>query len=98
MFGEDECLRMIINNGNYLGPEPVNQFYTVTCESTDAEVIYANVDDIYKLFKNELRLLRFLKEEFVQKFPSNELADSYFDGVFSRKLDSLTRTSKKRNT
>lgn len=23
MFGEDECLRMIQNNGNYLGPEPV---------------------------------------------------------------------------
>ena len=65
MFGEDECLRMIINNGNFYGPEPVQQFYTVTCLSNDAEVIYANVDDVYKLFKNERRLLRFLKEEFV---------------------------------
>ena len=40
------------------------------------------MDDVYKLFKNERRLLRFLKEEFVQKFPSNDLADSYFDNMF----------------
>ena len=86
MFGEDECLRMIINNGNYLGPEPVTQFYTVTCESNDAEIIYANVDDVYKLFKHEKGLYRFLKEEFVQKFPSDDLADSYLDNAFSRKL------------
>ena len=69
MFGEDECLRMILNNGNYLGPKPVTQFYTVTCESNDAEILYANVDDVYKLFKNEKKLLKFLKDEFVRKFP-----------------------------
>ena len=90
MFGEDEVLRMIINNGNYLGPEPISQYYTVTCESNDGEFIYANVDDIYKLVKNEKRLLRFLKDEFVQKFPANDLADNYFEGAFSRKLDSMT--------
>jgi len=95
MFGEDECLRMIINNGNYLGPEPMSSFYTVTCESNDAEILTANVDDVYKLFKNEKRIMKFLKDEFIQKFPINMLPDSYFDGVFSRKVENQTSKSKK---
>ena len=93
MFGEDEILRMIINNGNHLGPEPITQFYTVTCESNEAEIIYANVDDIFKMVKGEKRLLRFLKDEYVRKFPSNDLADSFFESAFSRQLESAQTNS-----
>jgi hypothetical protein len=59
IFGEDECLNIIYNHGNPK-PEPAN--YTVTCESCDGEILFADIDDIYKLLKNEKRVLRFMNE------------------------------------
>ena len=66
IFGEDECLNMIYNLGNPK-PEPAN--YTVTCESFDGEVLFANIDDIYKMLKNEKRILKFMNDQYSEKYP-----------------------------
>ena len=60
--------------------------YTVTCESNNAEVLVANVDDIYKMVRTESKVVKFMKEQFVQKFPSEKLPDDFFKDVFSGKL------------
>lgn len=57
---------MIYNLGNPK-PEPAN--YTVTCESNDGEVLFADIEDVYKLFKNEKRILKFMNEQYSEKYP-----------------------------
>ena len=59
IFGEDECLNMIYNSGH---EKPEKSNYTVTCESCDGEVLFADIEDIYKLLKNEKRVMKFLNE------------------------------------
>ena len=65
--------------------------YTVTCEGEDAdnnaELLVANVDDVYKLIKTESKVIKFMKEQYVQKFPSQKPADDFFKGVFSGKAE-----------
>lgn len=60
-FGEEECLKAILSNGNPQEyPKPIESFYTVTCDSNDAEVMWAYVDDIYKMLKNERKVVKFM--------------------------------------
>lgn len=62
IFGEDECLRHIIDFSNAQIEAPIDMHYTVTCESNDAELLVANVDDVYKLIKVETKVVKFMKE------------------------------------
>ena len=73
---------MIFNQGKVLQTQ---QEYTVTCESVDAEFLHADIDDIFKLLKNEKRVLRFLNDQYQEKYPNMNLTDIYFDQVFSSK-------------
>jgi len=57
IFGEDECLNMIFNAGQTM-PEKLN--YTVTCDSTDAEILYADIGEIYKQLKGDRHITKFL--------------------------------------
>ena len=41
---------------------PKSSIYNVTCDTVDAEILYAKVDDIFKLLKNEKRVIKFLTE------------------------------------
>lgn len=36
--------------------------YTVTCESNNAELLVANIEDIYKVIKTESKVVKFMKE------------------------------------
>jgi len=85
MFGEDECLKLIVDFSAANADMPLDMNYAVTCESNDAELLEANVDDVYKLFKNESKVVKFMKEQYIQKFPSQKPADDFFKGVFSGK-------------
>ena len=62
MFGEDDCLNAVLNAGN---PKPLNSngqptIYSVTCDSVDALILHANIDDIHKLLKNERQIISFM--------------------------------------
>jgi hypothetical protein len=41
---------------------PKSSIYNVTCDTVEAEILYAKVDDIFKLLKNEKRVIKFLTE------------------------------------
>jgi len=43
VFGEDECLKAIFYADNYPKGLLDDSIYAVTCDSTDAEVLVANV-------------------------------------------------------
>lgn len=63
LFGEDECLFMVLNNGDINGAlKPTDVFYSVTCQSNDGEILMADLNDIWKLLKNERRITNFMKE------------------------------------
>lgn len=63
LFGEDECLLMILNNGKIDGDlKPAHTYWTITCQSTDGQVLMADLSDVWKLFKNERAVIRYLKE------------------------------------
>ena len=64
---------------------PIDMHYSVTCESNNAELLMAKIEDIYKVIKTESKVVKFMKEQFVQKFPSEKTADDFFKGVFSGK-------------
>jgi hypothetical protein len=59
MFGEDDLLNAIYNHGK---PKPQISNYSVVCDSFDAEVIFADIDDIYKMLKSERGILNFINE------------------------------------
>ena len=80
MFGEDELLNEIYNHGK---PKPQISNYTVVCDSFDAEVLFANIDDIYKMLKNERGILNFINEQFMEKCPDQQLTDNFFNQVFN---------------
>ena len=85
-FGEEECLKMIINNGDDDGPKPIDSFYTITSNSNDCEVMWAYIDDVYKLIKNERKLIRFMNFEYIRKYPNKKLTDHYLEDVFKGKF------------
>ena len=66
MFGEDELLNEIYNHGK---PKPQISNYTIVCDSFDAEVLFANIEDIHKIIKNEKGILNFINEQFMEKCP-----------------------------
>lgn len=90
IFGEDECLNEIYNHGNQK-PEKAN--YTVTCESYDGEVLFADIEDIYKLLKNEKRVLKFLNEQYSEKYPDSELTDNFFEQAFQNKTVKIQKVT-----
>jgi len=47
--------------------------------------LHANIDDIHKLLKNEKRIINFMNEQYMEKYPDQQLADTFFDMVFSNK-------------
>jgi hypothetical protein len=58
MFGEDDCLLMVVNQGEIEGPrKPTDLFYSVTCDSVDSEVYFAEVEDVWKIFANEKKIM-----------------------------------------
>lgn len=63
VFGEDECLMMILNNGELEGElKPSKIFYNVTCDSIDGMILQADLEDIWKILKNERPTINFFKE------------------------------------
>lgn len=85
IFGEDEFLGHLMNLSPADLEVPMDMHYTVTCESNNAELLVANVDDVLKLLKTESKVVKFMKEQYIQKFPSQKTADDFFKGVFSGK-------------
>lgn len=65
IFGEDECLKHIIDFTSADLSVPIDMHYTVTCESNSAELLVANIEDIYKVIKTESKVVKFMKEQFV---------------------------------
>ena len=52
------------------GAEMTNRMnYTVTCNTNDAEILYANIDDIWKQLKSEKKILRALNNQYLEKYP-----------------------------
>lgn len=92
-FGEEECLKLIVNNGDEYGTKPSESYYTVTCESTDAEIMWANIEDVYKLLKNERKVVKFMNNEYIKKYPTNRLPDKYLEEVFRAKNLEKSRES-----
>ena len=90
IFGEDECLNEIYNHGN---PKPEKANYTVTCESYDGEVLFADIEDIYKLLKNEKRVLKFLNDQYSEKYPDSELTDNFFEQAFQNKTVKIQKVT-----
>lgn len=62
-------------------PEKLN--YTVTCNSVDAEILHADIQDIYKLLKGDRHVTKFLNDQYMEKYPDQQLTDKYFEQVFS---------------
>ena len=78
---------MVLNNGDINGAlKPADVFYSVTCQSNDGEILMADLNDIWKLLKNERRITNFMKEQYCQKFPDQPLADVFQDQVFESKI------------
>ena len=70
LFGEDECLMMVLNNGELEGElKPSKVYYNVTCESIEGEILCADLEDIWRILKNEKPCIQFLKEQYCLKFP-----------------------------
>jgi hypothetical protein len=61
----------------------------VTCDTVDAEILYAKVDDIYKLLKNEKRVIKFLTDQFREKYPNKLLTDNFFEQAFSNTIEEI---------
>ena len=62
-------------------PEKLN--YTVTCDSTDAEILYADIGEIYKQLKGDRHITKFLNNQYMEKYPDQQLTDKYFEQVFA---------------
>jgi hypothetical protein len=65
----------------------------VVCDSIEAQVLYASVEDIYRFLKNERQVIRFLNYQFQDKYPNKLLTDNYFNQVFNNKQDDDVRAS-----
>ena len=61
--------------------------YTVTCNTNDAEILYANIDDIWKQLKSEKKILRALNNQYLEKYPDQNLTDKFAEQAFSNKLE-----------
>jgi len=75
----------MIFNGGLEMPNRMN--YTVTCNTNDAEILYASVEDIWKPLKSEKKILRALNNQYLEKYPDQNLTDKFFEQAFSNKLD-----------
>ena len=62
IFGEDECLNIIYNYGE---KKPKVSDYSVHCESLEGEILFANVQEIYRLVKMNSGVLQFMNQQFV---------------------------------
>lgn len=61
-------------------------FYNVSCDSVEAEVIWAYADDISKLIKNERKVMKYMSSQFYEKCPNKKITDAYFEQVFSEQF------------
>lgn len=83
VFGEEECIRAVLSNGhpeNY--PKPMASYYTVTAASNDCEVLWAYVDDIYKMLKNERKVVAYFNNQYIRKYPSHRMPDAFLESAF----------------
>ena len=54
---------MVLNNGELEGElKPSKVYYNVTCESIEGEILCADLEDIWRILKNEKPCIQFLKE------------------------------------
>ena len=81
VFGEEACLANIYSKGEDV--LPTNSIYNVSCSSFEGEILYARADDVYKLFKLEADVVRFLVQQFTQKCPDEQLPDNLLLQAFS---------------
>ena len=87
-FGEDECLLMILNNGQIDGDlKPAHTYWTITCQSSSGQVLMADLKDVWRLFKNERAIIRFLKEQYCIKFPDSDITDTYQEEIMQSKME-----------
>lgn len=60
-----------------------SQHYSVTCQSNEAEILVATIEDVVKHLKNEPRVVHFLKQEYIDKYPSDFPSNRHFSEIFS---------------
>ena len=88
LFGEDECLLMVLNNGKIEGKlKPADTYWTVTCSSSHGELLMADLPDIWKMIKGERTAINFMKEQYCVKFPDQDILDTHQEQVHRSHVD-----------
>jgi hypothetical protein len=67
---------------NHGEEKPKISDYTVICESQEAEIIYADVESIFKHIKRESSVIDFMNQQLMKKYPDQMITDEHFSNAF----------------